>query len=222
MIYIIITTSIHNKDGIINEEHRKERYIDSISNCLNIVNNRPTHDSQQYLDIFPSYELDQIKIIVVENNGSRYTYLNTLDCDIIYTNNNSIRTFHKGVNELLDIKQVIQEYSIKDDDMIIKLTGRYKLLNDSFLNIVKNNINTHDAFIKFFNVCTLEYMRDDCILGIFAIRCKYLKQFEYKGQKSPECEFAEFVRSTIHDRIFEIKNLNLECCFAGDLRILYV
>ena len=178
--------------------------------------------STWYLDILSSSTSHDIKTIIVENNGARYTYLNTLDCDIIYTNNNNIQTFHKGVNELLDIKQVIQEYSINDNDMIIKLTGRYKLLNDSFLNIVKNNLNTHDAFLKFFNVCTLEYMHDDCILGLFAIRCKYLKQFEYKGQKSPECEFAEFVRSTIGTKTFELDNLNLECCFAGDLRILYV
>jgi len=101
---------------------------------------------------------------------------------------------HKGENELLDIKEVINQYNIKDEDIIIKLTGRYKLLNLNFINFVKNNINDYDAFVKFFNVCTKKYMFNDCVLGLFAVKCKYLKEFKYNFFKSPECEFADYIR----------------------------
>jgi hypothetical protein len=41
--------------------------------------------------------------------------------------------------------------------------------------------------------------------------------------KSPECEFADYVRKNIDkNKIMEVQNLDLECCFADDLRLLNV
>jgi hypothetical protein len=200
MIYIVITTSINNKNGVKNPIHRQNRYIESITQLLELIQN----------DV-------NMKPIIVENNGFRQTYLDDLNCDICYTNNNNIHFKHKGQNELFDIKEVIQRYKIKDDDIIIKLTGRYRLLNSTFINLVKKN--EYDAFIKFFNVCTLKYCFHDCVLGLFAIKCKYLKEFEYKCVKSPECEFAEYVRKL---KVMEVETLHVECCFADNLRVLIV
>ena len=121
-----------------------------------------------------------IKPIIVENNGYRKTFLDNLKCDVCYTEHNNIHCKNKGGNELLDIKEVIDKYKIKDDDIIIKLTGRYKLLNSEFINLVKNTTACYDAHVKFFNVCTKQYMFDDCVLGLFAIKCKFLKEFNYK------------------------------------------
>lgn len=205
MIYIIITTSINNKEGVQNKIHRQKRYIGSINHLLKLIDN----------DL-------NIKPIIVENNGVRQTFLDDLKCDVCYTNNNIIDYTHKGENELLDIKEVINQYNIKDDDIIIKLTGRYRLLNLDFINLVKNTIN-YDAFVKFFNVCTRKYVFNDCVLGLFAIRCKYLKEFKYSLFKSPECEFADYIRENINEtKIIEVKQLYLECCFADNLRILIV
>lgn len=208
MIYIVITTSINNKDGIKNTEHRKNRYLDSINNLLKLISN-----------------IDNLYPIIVENNGDRKTYLNDLDCDVIYTNNNKTVFKHKGGNELLDIKEVINRYNISDDDTIIKLTGRYKILNLDFINLVKNNCDKIDAFVKFFNVCTKEYHnnKDDCVLGMLALKCKYFKNFEYKYDKSAECDIAIYIKETIDDsKIIAVEHLSLECCFHYDLSILIV
>jgi hypothetical protein len=206
MIYIIITTSINNKVGVRNNIHRQNRYIECINHLLELINNNVN-----------------IKPIIVENNGPRQTFLDNFKCDVCYTHNNIINYYHKGGNELLDIKEVINQYNIKDDDIIIKLTGRYKLLNLNFINFVENNINNYDAFVKFFNVCTLKYMFDDCVLGLFAIKCKYLKEFKYSFLRSAECEFADYIRKNINkNKLIEVKQLNLECCFADDLKILIV
>jgi hypothetical protein len=169
----------------------------------------------------------RFKAVVVENGGKRDTYLDELPCDVLYTNNNSNKLCrHKGVTELLelfDIKAVIQEYNIQDDDMIIKLTGRYKLLSSQFLDLVLREQSNYEVFMKFFNVCTKEYLYDDCVLGLFAIRCQYLKQFQYACIRGPECEFASFVRKTIDpSKIKELTDLSMECCFAYDLGILNV
>ena len=161
--------------------------------------------------------------IIVENNGDRKTFLNSLDCDVIYINNNKINRGHKGTNELLDIKHVINKYNIHDNDTIIKLTGRYKITNLDFINLVIDNCDTTDAFVKFFNVCTKQYHynRDDCVLGLFAIKCRYLKNFKYQYKKSPECEFAIYVKGNVK-KLKAIENLGLECCFADNLRLLKV
>ena len=206
MIYIIITTSINNKVGVQNNIQRQNRYTECITHLLELINNNVN-----------------IKPIIVENNGLRQTFLDYFNCDVFYTDNNIINYYHKGENELLDIKEVINQYNIKDDDIIIKLTGRYKLLNSKFINFVENNINNYDAFVKFFNVCTLKYMFDDCVLGLFAIKCKYLKEFKYSFLRSPECEFADYIRKNINkNKLIEVEQLYLECCFADDLRILIV
>lgn len=206
MIYVIITSSINNKSGNKDAEGRQKRYIDCITSVLKMLDN----DSS-------------FKPIIVENNGIRGTFLDGLNCDIMYTSNNLLNLQHKGVNELMDIKEVMQRYNIQDEDIIVKLTGRYKLKDMYFLNEVKNKSNEYDAFVKFFNVCTLEYMELDCVLGLVAVKSKYLRTFNYDCNKSPECEFAEHVRNNINkERIMEMKHLNLECCFADDLRILNV
>lgn len=205
MMYLIITTCINNKEGVKNNINREKRYIECIGQLLQLIGNDKT-----------------IKPIIVENNGVRSTYLDTLNCDIVYTDNNKETFKHKGQNELLDLKQVINSYKIQDDDIIIKITGRYKLLNLNFINLIKDN-NETDAFIKFFNVATKKYMYNDCVLGLFSIKCKYLKEFKYNFLKSPEVEFAEYVRKNINEkRLIEVGALDLECCFANDLKILTV
>jgi len=206
MIYIIITTSINNKVGIENKLHRENRYIDCIKSLLLLISNN-----------------DNVHPVIVENNGERHTFLNNLDCDILYTDNNKYDLRHKGGNELLDIKDVIRKYNIDDNDTIIKLTGRYKIMNLDFINLVINNHDKIDAFVKFFNVCTLNYHdgKDDCVLGLYALKCKYIKNFEYTYKKSPECEFAIYVNKYV-EKVLPIKELSLECCFADDLRKLMV
>lgn len=204
MIYLIITTCINNKYGVSNYELRKEEYLTNIKHTLSILP--------------PS-----IKPIIVENNGQRETYLDELKIDVIYTENNKIRVPHKGIIELQDIQFVARKYDMKDDDIIIKLTGRYKLIDDSFFQTILNNQHKH-AFVKFFNVCQLKYMQYDCVLGLYAIKCWHIKNMVHINLKnSSEIEFALYVRNTVFpEKLFEIKNLGLRCCFADDLRTIDV
>ena len=135
---------------------------------------------------------------------------------------NNIKYFLEPPSEH-DIKDVINQYKIKDEDIIIKITGRYKLLDSNFIDTVKNNYKNIDAFVKFFNVCTKKFHenKDDCVLGLFALKCGFLKKFEYIYKKSPECEFAIYVRDNVKN-IQQIDDLHLECCFARNLEILNV
>ena len=206
MIYIIITASIDNNycDGIKAQNlprsspERDNRYITSITQLLQLIDNDPN-----------------IKPIIVENGGKRKTYLDNFNCDVLYTNNNE-QYIHKGFNEQLDIQQVIKEYNINDDDTIIKISGRYKLLNNYFINLVKNN--NKDVYVKFFCVAARQFGFNYMSSGLFAIKCKYLKKFMYTGLNniSSDSELAVYIRENIDkNNLMEITNLNLEYALFG-------
>lgn len=205
MIYLIITTSINNRYGTRDANERKERYLYAISETLK---NLP----------------EQIMPIIVENNGKRETYLDNLNIDIVYTENNKRPFKSKGINEILDIKEVINKYGIKDDDIIIKITGRYRILSPQFFNDIIENKNKYDAFVKFYGTCSLQFEEYDCILGCYAIRSKFLKLFNHLSMdnyKSAEVAFARYIKFC-GAQIKEIKQLDVECSFSEDFRILVV
>ena len=210
MIYLIITTSINNRFGNKDANERRDRYMYAISETLKILP-------------------ETICPIIVENNGQRSTYLdNFIHCGkpvrVFYTNTNTIPFKSKGSNEVLDIKEVIYRADIDDDDIIIKLTGRYRMIGPHFLEDVISNYATYDAFVKFFGVCSLKYEEYDCILGLYALRAKYYKLLNHltiDNYQSAEIAFAKYIRFC-GANIKEVKILDVECCFAEDKRILVV
>jgi hypothetical protein len=211
MIYLIITTSINNRFGTQDVNERKERYLYAIEETL----------KKLPYEIIP---------IIVENNGKRETYLDNFyhhhsrHVKVFYTENNQLPFKSKGANELIDIKEAIDHYGIKEDDIIIKLTGRYRALSSQFFKDIIKNEDNFDAFVKFFGTCSLKFEFYDCTLGCYAIRAKYIKLFsEYSidNYKSAEIAFARYVRFC-GARLKEIEQLDIECSFAEDLRILNV
>lgn len=210
MIYLIITTSINNRHGSQNTNERKERYLYAIKETL----------KQLPYEITP---------IIVENNGKRETYLDNFyhgvnKVQVVYTENNKLLFKSKGANELLDIKEVINKCNIKDNDLVIKLTGRYRALSPKFFEDVIANEHEYDTFVKFFGTCSLKFELYDCILGCYAMRVNYIKLFNHysiDNYQSAEIAFARYVRlSGAH--LKEVETLDVECCFAEDLRLLNV
>lgn len=162
---------------------------------------------------------------IVENNGERKTILDDISgAKVLYTHTNSIRAFTaKGMKEFHDIMFIAEKYDFDDDDIVIKLTGRYTLENPAtFLESLAGLENKYDAFIKWYNICSREYLYDDCILGLFVLRYKYLKDFNYiemSSHPSMEHIFASYIRDNIpNERILEIKHLGVY--FQGNRDIL--
>lgn len=117
MIWFLVTTSYAN-DNL----QRMKQYEEGIE-CL-----------KKSLE---EYKIHNLRIILIENNGLRKTFFDTLG-EVFYTKNNSIETPNKGIKELKDILDCIQFYNIRDDDFIVKLTGRYKIQPKSpFMHLLK-------------------------------------------------------------------------------------
>ena len=123
-----------------------ENLVGKPTNIKEVI--KDTKLNQSELELL-SNKSNTIKPIIVENNGKRETYLDDFNCDVIYTDNNNLKYNHKAENELLDVKYIINKYNIDDNDLIIKLTGRYCLLNDSFINLCLLEKYNYDVFIKF-------------------------------------------------------------------------
>jgi hypothetical protein len=208
MIYLIFTCSLYNKYIIDIEKSeydlsvRENLYKTAIVNNLLILKN--------YIDS------GIIKPIIVENNGYRTTILDTIGIPVLYTNSNNFKFGCKGVNEFCDFFSVIHNFNINDNDIFIKITGRYILKSDSFFRMLIDNQDKYDIFAKFFNVCTKEFCSKDIILGLCGIRVKYLKDFKIEPSwRGLEMPFAIFCRENISsDRFLEYTNLDLKCKFA--------
>lgn len=209
MIYIIITACIHNRFGLIDAERRKKRYLTAIADTLRHI---PSHMTP----------------VIVENNGQRETYLDHFQhagkpVFVVYTNNNELHYTNKATIEMIDIKETIRRCNIRESDMIIKLTGRYRLMSPDFLMDVEKEETKYNAFLKFYNVCEKVFDNDDCVLGCFALRALYFQLYPHRRMDavpSGEKAFASYINHST--RVKKINHLDVECEFADSNERLIV
>jgi hypothetical protein len=205
MIYFIVTTSIFSDCSI-----RKKQYINGINNLKQI-----THD----------LNIENFKIIIVENNMKTDSFLNELDCEVYYTANNFLHTHNKGYKELQDVLDCIDKYNISDADFIVKMTGRYILdKNSEFMNIIKNIHNTkYDCVIKYGPYFKpVNYKMDDCITGLIGMTCFYIKQIEKPTEhECVEWKWGKVTRLIDNKKIYLVNNLGINIC-PGSNKYFYV
>ena len=190
-IYFLITTSIISE----NYEIRKKEYINAISKLY--------EETQKYKQIHKEY-------IIVENNGQRYTFLDEhfSQMKIIYTNNNKFN-INKGIKELTDIQHIFNNFNINDDDLIVKVTGRYIIQPDSnFLKCLFDINDNYDCIIKPGSIINCDEKKTnidnfDCYTGLFAIRYKFIKDdIKYYLNNYKNYEWVEWIIiSIIHKNI---------------------
>jgi hypothetical protein len=133
---------------------------------------------------------------------------------------------NKGINlicgrfEGID-ERVIEKFNIQDDDMIIKFTGRYLLFNDEFFSTVLEN-HDKDSLFRDYNVCTYETGCNHMVLGMFALRCKYFKFFNYdRTDMGAEEDFRIFINDYVPpDKLLIVKKLWLRVCLGMNNKII--
>jgi len=202
MIYFIVTTCLTKTDFLI----RKNQYISSINKLISIT----SHLNK--------------RIIIVENNGSRNTFLNTLGPPVIYTINNFIETKNKGIKELKDVLDCIDILKIKDDDFIVKITGRYLLSDDSHFIKKLNDLDSEniDCIIKYGSYMKpLNYKVEDSITGLIGMRCKYVKNVEMPcgEEHCVEWNWGKTAMTIPDENVYIIKDpniLGINICPAGN------
>lgn len=96
------------------------------------------------------------------------TFLNEHCNHVFYSKANNSSFRNHGINEALTFYDALNHFKFDDDDMIIKMTGRYLLLSDSFFIIAKNNSH-YDAIVK--------QLDPTCFYtSLIAMKCKHWKK----------------------------------------------
>ena len=156
-----------------------------------------------------------ITFYVVENNSVRETLLDTLEnIHVVYTDSNAETGWNMGKKEFYDIQQVAERFQFADEDIVFKITGRYTIERPSFIERVMDYEEHADVFLKFYSFMDLStYKKNDCILGLYAVRYNVLKGFTTEGWAIDTCAeiaFATYVRKVVDERrIMEVPFLDM-------------
>lgn len=201
MLYFLVTSSLYN-DCLIRQQQYK-------------------HGISKLREVITQLQIEDYKLIIIENNEITDTCLDSFECDILYTHNNVfLYTNNKGYKELQDILDCIEHFSIQDTDFIVKVTGRYILHNDSeFMSIIQHLRDTpYDCVLRYGPYyAPVDYKTTDCITGLIGMTCHYIKQI----QKPEEHECVEWkwaaVANTIpEEKVCIVRQLGVDICPGGN------
>ena len=199
MLYVIITTCLFNDCEV-----RKQQYIHGIESIKNI---------------FKLHNID-CKMLIVENHRKGPTFLDKFELPVTYTYNNHIKVTDKGHKELQDILDVIHNEKIKEDDFIIKFTGRYILKETSkFIKILKevmpNLKDKYDCIIRYgpyYDAVGSKKRLNDCVLALIGMKVKYIKQVisPIENNGCIEHNWAKVTNSMDIEKIIIVDNLGVD------------
>ena len=203
MITFIITTSLYIHPSLLENinqmlvphlfQMRYKQYVDSVPKVIQFAK-----------------ELGA-RVIVVENNGPRETIFDGMGCEVLYTQHNGLQTKTKGTKELLDIWACIRHFQIPDDELIVKVSGRYKIdFEGNFCKELKQyNPETTDCILRYgwYGEMEKEEPHENCLTGLIAMKCKYVKaiQHEDKEMESVEWNWARTSLTLDPQRVVAIK-----------------
>jgi hypothetical protein len=113
------------------------------------------------------------------------------------------------------ITAALDRYAFRDEDLLIKLTGRYSLESSRFLNAVETHPEI-DLFVKF-------DQWGQAFTGCYAIRCKVLKELlrgidleELERQRiCIETKVAEFIRKMPPEKVLILDQLDVRANIFG-------
>jgi hypothetical protein len=164
---------------------------------------------QQYIEAFEAlnhYGYNDVYVIeAVRKNGP--TFLDGYSTKVFYSTANNAHLKNKGINEARTLLEGTYHFKFAPNDMILKLTGRYQIVSDYFIELVRDNLD-YDAIVK------LKHNGDVWTLG-FAMKCKYFQEmFEEMDYQSMERRWIDVE----HMVALYIKNK----VKAGNFKVLHV
>lgn len=92
--------------------------------------------------------------------------------NVFYSNTNNTKLRNKGVNEANSLINAFQHYFFDDEDVLVKLTGRYLFTEDKIFKFIKMHPEV-DAVVSFRG----ETREGGFQTGCYALRGKYFKEW---------------------------------------------
>jgi hypothetical protein len=128
---------------------------------------------QEYLKSFNIIRLFGFDPWIIESTNIDHSFFDQISNKVIYPQKNNLLLSNKGVNETMSLRASLSLLPFKDEDIVIKLTGRYFLYKRFFINLIKKNLTNYDAF-----VCYGKHFvsKEHIFTGCFAMRWDYFKK----------------------------------------------
>jgi hypothetical protein len=137
------------------------------------------------------------------------SFLDECSQNVFYAGTNNPNLKNKGINEFRSMAKAFDYFNFDDNDMIIKLTGRYYFNHPGFLQEIENHPSV-DIWVK-------KYEQGQTSTGCFAMRARLLKQLL---QKMPFDEMEKRminVEKIVADYVESLKNTNVSIRFVETL-----
>lgn len=199
-IYIVITASLVQDMWDI----RYGQYVSGITQTIRVFKDIPN-----------------VQFIIVENTGRTSSFLDQFGIPVLYTNTNTnIQTKNRGTKELLDVFEAIKYMNMKDDDFIVKVTGRYMIHTTSPFITALRELDTanYDAIIRYgsYNsdvVHTQKFF--SCITGLIGMRVKYVKEIIVPDEDTcVEWKWAEASYAISDEKVCILEKLGIDQCIS--------
>ena len=119
----------------------------------------------------------------------------------------------KSQKEFYSLKTALNDINISDDTWVIKVSGRYMIIDDSFVNTVRTASDSIKAIIRTCDDETQMYT------FLYALRFKYFKEFFIKNDLSNNINlervtFLNIINSFSREEILMVDRLGIFCNVA--------
>ncbi len=133
-------------------EERKNDYINSYSELIKYI--------------------PQNNIFIVESFSSDISFFNKLGSEVFVSNTHDPSFKNKGVLEIKAMLSFFENNKFSDNDLVMKLTGRYKINDDYFIKLPENTKN-FDFYGKLIDDNTQIFT--GCFIAKYSLIIEFLK-----------------------------------------------
>jgi len=157
-----------------------------------LINDKYEMRKDEYIRGIKTLDIYGYKPYIVEScKEPGVTFFDSYSPYVFYAYTNNATLKNKGVNECMSLIAAFKHYNFDDNDMIIKLTGRYYFNSDKFFKAIQDNPNV-DAFAT-----RTPWNYDAVCTGCFALRYKYFKEmlseFDYAKMEQGPIDVEDMV-----------------------------
>ena len=204
MIYVIITICLTSTIWC-DADTREQQYKRGIQSILRRCKGNPN-----------------IRVIAVEGNGPRRTFLDELGLDtVFYTHTNKFLIGNYGTKEFLDILQCIFHFNMQDHDFVVKMTGRYYLDEKcpfmDTINMLSQPDHQYDldCILRYGSSIQnemLDYKRDTCNTSLIGLRVYYIRNIGHLDAPpltAVETSWVMVINQIQPDKRCELKQLGI-------------
>jgi hypothetical protein len=142
------------------------------------------------------------RICITENTGITNSFLDEYGVYVHYTNTqHTMFDTNQGKKEFTDVLDCINSQNLDDEDMVIKITGRYILNSNMFPELVRQHLDKDVVYSPenaFKNMEPVSF--PNCILGMIAMKSKHWRRLpldEIKPRIPSEWTVAKYIVDNI-------------------------